>query len=63
MEEVPKSHIVADGVSDLHNLTLSFVNRFSDLLTGVLIKASDVSTTLENNEFNYEEAVDVGDGI
>ena len=39
------------------------MNRFSDLLTGVLIKASDVSTTLENNEFNYEEAVDVGDGI
>ena len=59
MEEGPKSHIVTDGISDLHNLTLSFVNRFSDLLTGVLIKASDVSKKPGSGDFNYEEAVGV----
>lgn len=57
MEEGSTSHIVTDGISDLHNLTLSFINRFSDLLTGVLIKASEVNKKPADDEFRYEEAV------
>ena len=52
-----ESHIVTDGITDLHNLTLSFVNRFSDLLTGVLVKASEVKETSNEEQVKYKEEV------
>ena len=52
-----ESRIVTDGITDLHNLTLSFVNRFSDLLTGVLVKASEVKETSTEEQMKYEEEV------
>lgn len=60
MTESPlESRIVTDGVTDLHNLTLSFVNRFSDLLTGVLVKASEVKETSNEERMKYEEEVGI----
>ncbi|KAK8823745.1 hypothetical protein WA538_001038, partial [Blastocystis sp. DL] len=52
-----ESRIVTDGITDLHNLTLSFVNRFSDLLTGVLVKASEVKETSTEEQMKYEEEI------
>ena len=58
MTESPvESRIVTDGITDLHNLTLSFVNRFSDLLTSVLVKASEVKETSNEERMQYEEEV------
>ena len=58
MTESPvESRIVTDGITDLHNLTLSFVNRFSDLLTSVLVKASEVKATSTEERMKYEEEV------